>query len=425
MIEALYKKFLAYPQIYTDSRKIKGPGIFFAIKGPHFDGNQFAISAIQKGATAAVVSDPYLAEFPKCIFVSDSLKALQTLANYHRRQVGVKVLAITGTNGKTTTKELIHKVLSQKYDCIATDGNLNNHIGVPLTLMRLRQDTELAIIEMGASARGEIDFLCKIAEPDMGLITNVGRAHIEGFGDLDTIRITKSELYVYLMQHGGVFFKNADEPSLSFLEDQDGVICIGARADNSIRISETHQLHAGVRYAYNTRMNTLNTRLFGSHNTQNLKLAVGVALHLGLSPKDIQRALEGYQSSNNRSQIILKGSNELLLDAYNANPSSMMAVLKYFTSLDHPRKVLVLGDMLELGQDSEAEHQLIVDYIRQYAWEKVYLVGSCFAQTDADFAIKADDVSTLKDIASLDQFEHCQILLKGSRGIALERFLES
>ena len=424
MIDTLYTYYQKTPRVFTDTRLKDNSGIFIALSGPNFDGNRFAIAAIQGGASLAVVSDKRLKDHPKCLYVEDTLKALQALAAHHRDQLDIILFAVTGTNGKTTTKDLICEALSSQYNCIATTGNLNNHIGVPLTLLQLDADVEIAVIEMGASAPGEISRLCTMARPTHGMITNIGRAHILGFGDIQRIRQTKAELYDYLIANDGVFYKNGDEDTLDYLTDQKQVIRIGSAADNDVVVtSDDIDGHSCVSFMVDEKRYPIETRLMGVHNTQNLKMAVGIAIHLGVTPHKISAALSAYAAKNNRSELITRGANKIILDAYNANPSSMLAVLKYFGETDHPKKVLILGDMLELGHQSANLHQEIVDYLKNYTWEAVYLVGSCFSRTTAPFVQKYNDVHALKSAMSPDDYKDAFILIKGSRGIALEKLL--
>ncbi len=427
VIESIYQEFKTHHTVYTDSRRINGPGIFFALSGPNFNGNQFAVEAIQKGASLAVVNEKRLKNYPFCILVDNPLKTLQQLAILHRKKLDIPILAITGTNGKTTTKELVFQVLSSKYQCSATKGNLNNHIGVPLTILAINDSTELAIVEMGAGAKGEIAFLCQIAQPTHGLITNIGTAHLAGFKTLETIRQTKAELYHHLNNNHGIFFKNTDEPSLDYLKDTRHIVRFGSDDDCDIVVQSADSTGnlSSVRFKFDGKWYQLTTNLFGEHNTQNIKVAVAVGIFFGLDPDQIVSSLAGYSSSNNRSQIVELHTNRIILDAYNANPSSMNAVLDYVMKIEAPKKVLVLGDMLELGPESFQKHQEIVDKIKGHPWEKVLLVGKQFMQTKADFAEKFPDVQTLKKSHNIKDLNNCLILLKASRGIALEKWLEA
>jgi len=428
-IEDIYNIFLNNPKVFTDSRQAATGGIFFALKGDNFDGNDFALKAVADGADYAVVDRKELDGGDRIIYVEDVLTALQKLANYHRRQLKTPILAITGTNGKTTTKELIASVLRTKYNIIATQGNLNNHIGVPLTLLTLTKEHELGVIEMGANHPGEIEFLCSIAEPDLGIITNVGKAHIEGFGSFEGVKKTKGELYNYLSSIGKGIFINADNEHLM------GMAPASVEKYTYSATSENTQLKGEVanvdlllvcRVLFPKGWLYLKTNLTGAYNLENILAAVRIGLYFNIDPLLIQKGIETYTPSNSRSQLIRKGENTILMDCYNANPSSMEASLKNFMQIEKEGKVFILGDMLELGSVSVEEHQKIVDLLSGSEGCEVFLVGDNFMQTiSPSYFFKCLNVDELKLEIENRNWKNRFILIKGSRGIKLEKVIES
>jgi UDP-N-acetylmuramoyl-tripeptide--D-alanyl-D-alanine ligase len=422
-IEYLYSLFLVHPTISTDSRHISTGSLFFALKGETFDGNAFASEALKKGAAYAIVDDPALPDNEHFIWVENVLESLQHLARHHRRHVDIPVIAITGTNGKTTTKELVKRVLSTTFRTLATEGNLNNHIGVPLTLLRIGSDTQAAIIEMGANHPGEIDALCRIAEPGFGLITNIGKAHLEGFGGFEGVIRTKSEMYRYINESRGRIFINSADPLLRELSAGIPSIPYGRQSGNAEPelerwdpfISFTLRLPDAEPIA-------IQTRLYGGYNLDNVLAAACIGHYFGVTPENIRVALEGYEPGNNRSQISDTGKNLLILDAYNANPSSMAAALKTFAESAYSQKMVILGDMLELGNESDSEHEKILELLDEYRFSHVYLVGPSFTRLNTKRENTCFDDSSLAAI----WFEHftisgMAILIKGSRGIKLEK----
>jgi len=426
-IHDLYTLFREHPVISTDSRNLPDGCIFFALKGPNFDGNRFAAESLAQGAAYAITDNPATAAGnPRLILVKNVLECLQQLANYHRRKLRVPVIAITGTNGKTTTKELIAAVLRRKYQVTATQGNLNNHIGVPVTLLGMNSKTELSIIEMGANHPGEIAALCKIAEPEYGIITNIGKAHLEGFGSFEGVVRTKSELYDFLRDNGGKCFINTDNELLVRQAAALEQLSFGTNEDADLRgVPEEGSWYLTVRALFPKGWLYLRSKLVGSYNFENILAAARIGLHFGVGPTDIQKAIELYEPGNNRSQLIQKGSNRIIMDAYNANPTSMRAALKNFTAISHPRKVLILGDMLELGSYAREEHQKIADLIKNEDLCSVFLVGSHFSTVDAASAIKFETSTKLAGyLASRKPLTDSLILIKGSRGIQLEKVLE-
>ncbi len=426
-IEDLHKLFLQSAGICTDSRHAAAGMLFFALRGDHFNGNTYAAAALKKGCSHAVVDDPEAGKGPAFIQVGDVLETLQALATYHRHTLGIPVLAVTGTNGKTTTKELILAVLSQKYRTLATTGNLNNHIGVPLTLLKLK-DEEIAVIEMGANHEGEIHNLCRIADPDFGLITNIGFAHLEGFGSAEAILRTKTELYRYLEQKDGTIFINgmngiltaAAEPlrvKKVFYTDGKAPLCDGYITEHSVFLKMMITFRDGGRHQ-------VITRLTGSYNMENILAAACIGQYFEVPEEQIVSAIEAYTPSNNRSQVMETGTNRLIVDAYNANPTSMAGSIKNFLSLEHPSKLMILGDMLELGPYAAGEHRKILDMVQNIPGLKVILVGPEFSKASGNsghpsFYVVEDLIEHFRHNPVRNQL----ILLKGSRGIRLEKLL--
>jgi UDP-N-acetylmuramoyl-tripeptide--D-alanyl-D-alanine ligase len=432
-IASLHQLFVnANKAVSTDSRKIEPGCIFFALRGENFNGNQYAQAALEKGASYAVVDDPDLAKTSHCILVDDVLTTLQDLARYHRRQLHIPIIAITGSNGKTTTKELIATVLSSQYRIHYTQGNLNNHIGVPLTLLQLDQQLEVAVIEMGANHQGEIDQLCRIAEPTHGLITNIGKAHLEGFGGIEGVKKGKSELYRYLAETDGLAFVNNDEP---FLVDLSAVVRKRIYYELSEVPDPQHkpyevkllQLQPFIRVAFlddHVQLIESSSKLMGIHNFQNIKTAVTLGKYFKVPGEKIKAAIESYNPNMNRSQIIPWGSNSILLDAYNANPSSMEVTLRSFAENSLGNKVVILGDMFELGDSAPVEHERIAQLASSLNFEQVVLVGKHFSKAAQQLGcIHFDKVEELKGWFTSQSWENKAILIKGSRGMALERVL--
>ena len=422
-IAALYQIYLSHPLISTDSRKVGQDSIFFALKGDNFNGNTFALSALGLGASYAIVDEEEFAVNERIFLVRNVLQTLQDLARHHRQTLGIPVLAITGTNGKTTTKELVASVLSRKFNLVFTKGNLNNHIGVPLTLLTLKADTQMAVIEMGANHPGEIDMLCNIALPDFGLITNVGRAHLEGFGSFEGVIQTKTELYRFLEKNDGTIFINLANNILT--ERAGSVRKIGyATAPNTAGL-EGATVNADpllvIRVLFPKGWIYLKTRLAGSYNLENVLAAAAVGQYFGIDPLEIAAAIEGYQPDNNRSQMIEKQYNRLLMDAYNANPSSTRAALENFAQLAAPRKAIILGDMLELGDAAPEEHQKIIDYLITLKADLVILTGPRYSgcSLPPEF-LRFPDAADLEEYLGKEQLSGYLILLKGSRGMKLE-----
>ena len=424
IIEELYQHFKQCSDVSTDTRKIEEGSLFFALKGDNFNGNNFASQALSSGAKYCVIDEKQYATDERYLVVEDVLKALQQLATYHRKQLKIPIIALTGSNGKTTTKELINAVLSKKYDTTATQGNLNNHIGVPLTLLQMNESTEIGIVEMGANHPNEIGLLCEIAHPNYGLITNFGKAHLEGFGSIEGVIKAKSELYDYLMAHQKTIFVNEnDHLQVRQTLDSKNVYKFGllTSLDTMLEIIDT-QPYVTLRY----NQSVIKSRLTGNYNFNNIAVAIAIGSYFDVDPKDIISAIEDYTPTNNRSQIIEKDSNTIIMDAYNANPTSMLAALENFKQLHQERKIIFLGDMFELGQTAEIEHQFIVDYLEKNDLGKVYLIGKNFFKTKVQLA-KIEKFETFDDLKLNIQNHPVKdsfLLIKGSRGMALERILE-
>ncbi len=420
-IEQLYEKYCAHPEVITDTRKMKAGGMYFALKGGNFDGNTFAAKAIDGGAAYAVIDDGKYAIDDRYIVVQDVLETLQELARYHRRQCEIPVIAITGSNGKTTTKELVAAVLSAKYVTYATEGNLNNHIGVPLTLLRVKKDVEMVVVEMGANHQKEIASYCKIAEPNHGLITNCGKAHIEGFGGEEGVRKGKGELYDYLRANGAVVFRNTDLDYLSTMANGiDNQVTYGTKEGKYIGIPEMDGVFLSVLVKTDGGTEKIATQLVGVYNAANVMTAVAVGLYFEVPMSAIKNAIEAYIPDNSRSQWMQKGSNKIILDAYNANPTSMKAAIENFAATDLKNKVLWIGAMKEMGDAMQAEHQALVDLIDGFSWQQVILVGEEFKSTKHGYEWYADSNEAASKITS-HMPENSTILIKGSRGSKMEQ----
>jgi UDP-N-acetylmuramoyl-tripeptide--D-alanyl-D-alanine ligase len=426
-IQDIYKLFEQNPTICTDTRKIEKQSIFFALKGENFNANEFAQKAIEFGASYAVIDEAKYDINEKYILVNNVLECLQELARYHRKQLSIPFLGITGSNGKTTTKELVNAVVSKKYKTYATIGNFNNHIGVPLTILSITKDIEFAIIEMGANHQKEIELLCSISMPDYGIITNIGKAHLEGFGGIEGIKKGKGELYDFLKKTNGKIFVNADSESLmQMLNKRDlSAITYGKRndADLSGMLIEDQPL-IKVKWQWKSgNQNSVITQLPGAYNLDNVLCAACIGRYFGISEEGINAAIAAYCPDNNRSQIVKKGDLEIILDAYNANPSSMEAAIKNFANIKSPKKLLFLGNMLELGNDSEKEHRAIVKMLEELGFKEVYLVGSHFKNVAENYEY-FDTIEECAAAIKKEQIKNGHILIKGSRGSKMERLLE-
>jgi len=421
-IANIYDKFKSCKGFTTDTRKIKSGQMFFCLKGANFNGNKFAADALKKGAQYVIIDEKEYLSDNRMILVDDVLKCMQNLANYHRNQFDIPVLGITGTNGKTTTKELVHAVLSRKYKTHATAGNFNNHIGAPMTLLSMPMDTEFAIIEMGANHPGEIAELCEIAEPNFGLITSIGKAHLEGFGDLQGVINTKNELYKSILNANGKLFVNADNDLLMELSSKAKRLTYGQSNQAEI------QAKLLVKEAFvgaNWKNNKIITQLVGSYNFDNMMAAIAVGADFGVAENDIIDALREYTPQNQRSQLMTTTKNKIVVDAYNANPTSMAAALDSFQMAEADEKLLILGDMLELGKESQIEHLGIVQKLKNMHFTNVILVGPEFVSAaEGSGFLSFDNNKQTLEYLKANPVKGKLILLKGSRGIALEVLLE-
>ena len=422
----LYELFLQTSQVTTDTRNCPPQSMFFALKGANFNGNEYASKAIEQGCSYAIVDEEkYADESKNILLVDDVLKALQDLAHYHRSKFKIPVIAITGTNGKTTTKELVSSVLLQEYKVLYTKGNLNNHIGVPLTLLQITKEHEIAVIEMGASHVGEIATLARIADPNFGLITNIGYAHLEGFGSYENIIKTKTELYDYIRNRkdGKIFLDYGNETLKKYTEgitsieygEKEGLFVLGKL------LSCNPYLLFKWRFSQNPH--TVQTHLIGEYNLPNALAAIAIGKYFGVKSRLVCEAIENYIPTNNRSQLKETAKNKLIIDAYNANPTSMLAALLNFANMPNNRKALILGDMRELGEDSHSEHQKIVDFIKRNNFEKVFLIGENFKKANYDFP-SFENITEFNKFLSENPIEDYYILIKGSRGTELEKCID-
>lgn len=426
--EALLKLFDYHPSVCTDSRAISPDCIFFALKGARFDGNKFAASALKQGAAYAVIDNPDVKADDRYLLVQDVLTALQDLARAYRRTFNIPVLAITGSNGKTTTKELIKSVLESHYPTHYTRGNFNNHIGVPLTLLAMPKDTEVAVIEMGANHLKEIDFLSRIAEPSHGLITNIGKAHLEGFGSEENIKIGKSELYRFLAERSGVIFVNRSEQVLTTVIPE-GANVVFYETDTELKspygvrlVDDEPFIIAAFKALEEEAVFEVHSNLLGLYNFENIKTAISIGKYFKVPNQKIKSAIEGYIPTNNRSQVVEKGNNKIILDAYNANPSSMKAAITTFAKVKAERKVAILGAMLELGLQSELEHEEVAKTALAQNFDQILLIGKEFSTTAEKLGIPYfDNTESLKQWFEEQTYEHTHFWVKGSRGVGLER----
>lgn len=424
-ISEIYTLFQKYPIVITDSRKVVADSIFFALRGENFNGNKFALNTLDNGCRYAIVDEKEYATDDRFILVDDVLRCLQNLAREHRRTLNLPILAITGTNGKTTTKELVNEVLKKKFKTAATQGNFNNHIGVPLTLLAMNSETEFGIVEMGANHSGEIKVLCEIAEPNYGLITNVGKAHLEGFGSFEGIKNTKKELYDYLSANNGEVFVNCENEHLLGMLNKQKKILYG---NSEEAFSKARFLQAEPKLIIELRSAIgklyIKTQLIGAYNFENVLAAVTLGRYFKIDEIEIKEALESYIPSNNRSQLMKTEKNVLFLDAYNANPTSMSAAIENFASMKMKSKFLILGDMLELGKESEKEHLDLLDLLDKNELSDTLLVGEIFSKLRSSYKFKTyetvdDLIVYLEEIGLKDKY----ILVKGSRGIKLEKVI--
>ena len=425
-IHELYKIYRKYPDISTDSRDIRPGCLFIALKGERFNGNRFVAEALEKGAAWIIADEKECPPGDRITRVDDGLLALQELASYHRQECRFRILAITGSNGKTTTKELCSSVLSKKYRLCATRGNLNNHIGVPLTLLAMSPDTEIGIVEMGANHPGEIRFLCTIAKPDYGLITNIGKAHLEGFGSLQGVTAAKGELFEYLAGNDGIIFANAgDENIRAVLPAQKKHVILYNSPETFWAEKKGEGLFLELDLHDHHKKIPVHSQLVGTYNQENIVAAYAVGKHFGIPSSLITESIGAYSPSNSRSQFIRTQTNEIIMDAYNANPSSMKAAIENFIAMKHPSSLIILGNMLELGESSASEHQLVIDILMEQNIQRVICVGDNFKipAKSAGYAWHPD-VSALQKALTASPVRESYILIKGSRGNQLERIID-
>ena len=423
-INTIHSLFLECTKVSTDTRKIEKDCLFIALKGDNFDANTFAKEALDKGAKFVIIDNNEYYINEKTILVNDSLETLQQLAKFHRTYLGLPIIALTGSNGKTTTKELIHAVLSKKYNTIATIGNLNNHIGVPLTLLRFTKDTEIGIVEMGANHQKEIEFLCKIAQPDYGYITNFGKAHLEGFGGVEGVIKGKSEMYNFLQENNKMAFVNLDDAIQNEKTTQLKRFTFSTSNKNTdVRIGHI-EANPMVKINYNNLF--IHSHLIGLYNANNINAAITIGNYFKVTDNLIKEAIENYIPENNRSQLIQKNGNEIVLDAYNANPSSMTAAIMNFIQLDKANKIAILGDMFELGNESLSEHKKVIELLENQSEIKTYFIGKDFYANK----LNSNHITFFEDFNSFANFlrerkpTNSLLLIKGSRGMALEKSLE-
>lgn len=420
---SLYKVYLEHPSVQTDTRKLQKGDLFFALKGPNFNGNTFAEKALSQGASYAIIDEAGFRTNDRMILVDNVLSCLQQLAYYHRCQFKIPFIAITGSNGKTTTKELVKAVLSTTFKTYATEGNLNNHIGIPLTLLKIKPGVEMAVIEMGANHQKEIEGYCKIVNPTHGMITNIGKAHLEGFGGMEGVKKGKGELFDYLRAHNGTAFACND---FDYFHEMTHDI----HEVNWYGTSGKEYVH-GKTLAHNPFLSMetnytgiLNTQMVGSYNQYNVLAAVAIGKYFKVKASSVNKAIAEYTPSNSRSQFIQRGNNDFILDAYNANPTSMQAAIENFAdSKNYDKKVLMLGGMMELGKESIAEHQKLVNLISTYPWHEVVLVGGDFSKIKHPY-IYLPDSTAAKTWLSKQNFQGMTILVKGSRAIAMEKVIQ-
>jgi UDP-N-acetylmuramoyl-tripeptide--D-alanyl-D-alanine ligase len=439
-IQKLYQYFLKHPFICTDTRNLKQDSMFFALKGGRFNGNEFADKALEKCAIAIIDEEKYKKD-ERYVLVNNVLETLQKLAYFHRLQLDIPIIGITGTNGKTTTKELIFRVLKEKYEVFATQGNFNNHIGVPLTILSMDKTIQIGIVEMGANHIGEILELCEIAQPNYGIITNVGKAHLEGFGNFDGVIKAKSELFKFLYNNDGTAFINSDNEHLNDMNAPHKNLSYGTskfthvqgkqiKSDWNVELKwYSHFFQEEIEEEENEMWQEENrhikSKLYGNYNFENILAAICIGNYFGVEDISIKKAIEGYEPTNNRSQVIEKKSNKIILDAYNANPTSMKLALQNFLQIDKKDKIVVLGDMLELGKDSIIEHATILYFLEDLNFKNVILIGPNFIEAAAEFECpKFENVSDYLHYLEQNPLKNHLILIKGSRGIQLEKIVD-
>ena len=422
-IPELYSIFLQHPAVETDTRKLKPGNLFFALKGPNFNGNQFACQALDAGAAYAIIDEPANFTDDRLIHVDDALQTLQDLAKHHRQQFIIPFIAITGSNGKTTTKELLSEVLATTYKTYTTKGNLNNHIGVPLTILSIKKDAEIAVIEMGANHQKEIEGYCQYTMPTHGIITNCGKAHLEGFGGQAGVRKGKGELFDYLRANSGTAFIMNDYDYLREMSQGISLVKTYGTVNATVTgtVNKTTEF-LQVDMSGGTGIDKINTNLVGEYNLPNVLAAVAAGKYFNVPDASIKQALEQYVPSNSRSQLVEMGTNKVILDAYNANPTSMKAAIENFAKMDDADKVLLLGGMMELGDESLTEHEAIVQLIEKNKWKAVVLVGGDFNKVKNPFIYFADSLAA-KEWLNEQHFENTKLLVKGSRSMQMEKMI--
>jgi UDP-N-acetylmuramoyl-tripeptide--D-alanyl-D-alanine ligase len=423
-IQEIYEIFInCNYTVCTDTRKIESGCLFFALKGDNFDANEFAAQALEKGAGYAIIDNQKFTTLPGTILVEDTLKCLQDLANFHRHQLNIPFIGIGGSNGKTTTKELLHSVLSQKFKTISTPGNYNNHIGVPLTILGIKPDTEMAVIELGANKIGDIEELCQIAEPNYGMITNIGKEHLEGFGSLEGVAKAESELYYHLLKSDGLAFVNQDDEWLSRMASRlKNITWYSYKNQSAQTFAKLNHDFPNIEFSFQGK--TINSQLSGTYNFENILAAVAIGSHFGLSPDQIKAGIEHYIPSNKRSQILTSNTTMVFLDAYNANPSSMEKALENFARFNFPKKIAVLGDMFEMGEHAEQEHKLIYELGLNLAFDKLFVAGEHFKKQALSHGNDGfDSAAQINEILKHENLENTAIFIKGSRGMAMEKVL--
>jgi UDP-N-acetylmuramoyl-tripeptide--D-alanyl-D-alanine ligase len=423
-IAALYSIFLQYPSVQTDTRKLKKGDLYFALKGPSFNGNSFAKQALELGAAYAIIDEVAGFEDSRLLYTTDALTTLQELAKYHRQQFNIPFIAITGSNGKTTTKELVYEVLSTTYKTYTTKGNLNNHIGIPLTILSVQKDAALAVIEMGANHQKEIEGYCKYTLPTHGIITNCGKAHLEGFGGVEGVRKGKGELYDYLGENKGtVFLMNDYDYLLEMSKGIANVKTYGTVNADFVGVAESNNEMLEVTIKNGLDIPHIKTNLVGDYNLPNVLVAITVGKYFNVPDAVIQQAISSYQPTNSRSQLIINDTNKIILDAYNANPTSMKAAIENIAAMPDEKKVLLIGGMMELGDESLMEHSAIIHLINQYQWQSVVLVGGDFNKIPHSF-IYFDTSAQAKEWLLQQHFQNSVLLVKGSRSMQMEKVLE-
>lgn len=422
-IEKIYELYKTSYTVTTDSRNVSKGCVFVALKGEHFDGNDFAVRAAEEGVAACVIADRQdLLEHERLFVVDDSLETLQELAAYHRKKMGLPIIGITGTNGKTTTKELVSAVLAKKFNVVFTQGNFNNHLGVPLTLLKIKPETEIAVVEMGANHPGEIKQLANIVKPDFGIITNIGKAHLEGFGGFGGVIRTKNEMYQHIAEHNGMLFVNNDNELLTDLSRNINKVTYGASDNANIK---GKMLSANPYLSIEWNGYNIDTQLVGDYNFENVMAAVCVGTYFKVEANDIVDALSGYSPTNNRSQVIETLKNRVVMDAYNANPTSMDHSIRNFKNICKNDNLLIIGDMRELGEESDKEHEAILNLLNELGFENVMLVGPEFSKIARNSGYKTfENVEDAAHFIENHTVEGKDVLVKGSNGIHLNKIIE-